>query len=84
MENFWALFKRCIKGAHISIEPFHLGRYVDSEAFRFNNREFNDGERFLLAVAGFAGKRLTYKALTGALEVAPGSGNGAGNENLPN
>jgi transposase-like protein len=68
LENFWALFKRCVKGTHVSIEPFHLGAYVDSEAFRFNNREFKDGERFLLAVAGFAGKRLTYKNLIGDLE----------------
>jgi transposase-like protein len=65
LENFWSLFKRCIKGTHVNVEPFHLGAYVDSEAFRFNNREFNDGERFLLAVAGFAGKRLTYKGLIG-------------------
>src|SRR5208282_4045043 len=45
LENFWALFKRCIKGTHISIEPFHLAAYVDSEAFRFNNREVRDGDR---------------------------------------
>ena len=68
LENFWALFKRCIKGTHVSVEPFHLGAYVDAEAFRFNNRENNDGERFLLAVAGFAGKRLTYKNLIGEME----------------
>jgi transposase-like protein len=66
LENFWALFKRCIKGAHISIEPFHLAAYVDSEAFRFNNRKVNDGQRFALAMQGVSGKRLTYKELIGA------------------
>ena len=73
LENFWCLFKRCVKGTHVSIEPFHLTRYVDSEAFRFNNRGFNDGQRFILAVQGIEGKRLTYKGLIGASEVAPAS-----------
>jgi transposase-like protein len=65
MENFWSLLKRCIKGTHVSIDPQHLYRYVDSEAFRFNNRKLNDGERFVLAVHGIIGKRLTYKELIG-------------------
>ena len=84
LENFWSLFKRCIRGTHVNVEPLHLAAYVDSEAFRFNNREFNDGERFRLAVAGFAGKRLTYKTLTGALESSPSNGSSAGNRSLPN
>ncbi len=65
LENFWSLFKRCIKGTHVSIEPFHLFRYVDGEAFRFNNRKANDGERLNRAVDGIAGKRLTYRKLIG-------------------
>jgi transposase-like protein len=84
LENFWSLFKRCIKGTHVCVEPFHLGAYVDSEAFRFNNREYTDGQRFVLAVREFHGKRLTYKALTGALEASPGSDRGAENGSLPN
>ncbi len=65
IENFWALFKRCIKGTHISVEPFHLQAYLDSEAFRFNNRDLKDGGRFLGALGGTQGKRLTYRALIG-------------------
>ncbi|MGD0388394.1 MAG: IS1595 family transposase [Tepidisphaeraceae bacterium] len=84
IENFWALFKRCIKGTHVSIDPFHLAAYVDSEAFRFNYRTLHDGERFTLALKGMSGKRLTYKALTGALEGAPGSDKDAGSGALPN
>lgn len=84
LENFWSLFKRCIRGTHVNIEPFHLQAYLDSEVFRFNNRELTDGGRFRLAAAGFAGKRLTYKALIGASEVSPASGKDAGKENLPN
>ncbi len=65
MENFWSLFKRCIKGTHISVEPFHLFRYLDAESFRFNNRKTDDGNRFLKVLSQTTGKRLTYKGLIG-------------------
>ena len=71
LENFWSLFKRCIKGTHVSVEPFHLFRYVDSEAFRFNTRKLTDGERFKEVAKGIAGKRLTHKALIGEDTVTP-------------
>ena len=47
MENFWSLLKRTIGGTYVSVEPFHLFRYVDEQAFRFNNRKpMDDGDRF--------------------------------------
>jgi len=46
-------------------EPFHLFRYLDEEVFRFNNREDNDGGRFVNVLRNVRGKRLTYKALIG-------------------
>lgn len=84
LENFWCLFKRCIKGTHVSVEPYHLFRYLDAEGFRFNNRDLNDAGRFLAAVEGMQGKRLTYKDLTTALEGAPESDNGAASANPAN
>ncbi len=66
MENFWSLLKRAIKGTYVSVEPFHLFRYLDEQTFRFNNRKVSDGMRFLRAAAGIIGKRLTYAELTGA------------------
>jgi transposase-like protein len=69
IDNFWALFKRCLKGTHVSVDPVHLQAYLDSEIFRFNERGLNDGGRFVLALQGLPGKRLTYKALIGALEL---------------
>jgi transposase-like protein len=66
IENFWSLLKRSIKGTYVSVEPFHLFRYVDEQAFRYNNRkDMNDADRFDLAVSQIVGKRLTYKELTG-------------------
>ena len=65
LENFWSLLKRSIRGTYVSVEPYHLFRYLDEQAFRFNARKSNDGERFLQVGAGIAGKRLTYKTLIG-------------------
>ena len=59
MENFWSLLKRGLHGTYISVEPFHLFRYLDEQAFRYNHREgFNDGQRFDLAVRKIVGKRV--------------------------
>lgn len=66
LENFWSLLKRALKGTYVSVEPFHLFRYLDEQAFRFNNRLLNDAERFALALKGILNKRLTYTALTGS------------------
>jgi len=66
LENFWSLLKRGIKGTYVSVEPFHLARYLDEQAFRYNFRkDMNDGDRFDLAVRQIVGKRLTYAELTG-------------------
>jgi hypothetical protein len=65
-ENFWSLLKRAIKGTYVSVEPFHLFRYLDEQTFRFNERGGSDASRFALALKGIIGKRLTYAALTGA------------------
>ncbi len=51
MENFWSLLKRGIKGTYVSVEPFHLFRYLDEQAFRFNNRKGKDADRFLKRAA---------------------------------
>jgi transposase-like protein len=77
IENFWSLFKRGLKGTYVSVEPFHLSRYVDEQAFRFNTREGNDADRFLTALSEVVGKRVTYRKLTGKDEVGP-SVNGEG------
>ncbi len=65
IENFWSLLKRTLKGTYISVEPFHLFRYLDEQSFRFNTRKGNDSDRFLKAAQNITGKRVTYKQLTG-------------------
>jgi transposase-like protein len=66
IENFWSLLKRTIRGTYVSVDPFHVFRYLDEQAFRFNNRIASDSDRFLRVVDSLLGKRLTWNDLTGA------------------
>jgi transposase-like protein len=65
IENFWSLLKRTLKGTYVSVEPFHLFRYLDEQAFRFNKRKLTDFQRFIGVVEMVTGKRLEYKQLIG-------------------
>ncbi len=66
LENFWSLLKRGIGGTYVSVEPFHLFRYLDEQAFRYNNRKNkSDADRFSKVISQVAGKRLTYAEVTG-------------------
>jgi transposase-like protein len=70
LENYWSLLKRGLKGTYVSVESFHLFRYLDEQSFRFNNRgskenKINDADRFDLALSQIAGKRLTFAEVTG-------------------
>jgi transposase-like protein len=69
LENFWSLLKRGIRGTYISVEPFHLFRYLDEQAFRFNERENTDSGRFLKGIIGIIGRRLQYAKLIGQQDV---------------
>jgi transposase-like protein len=70
IENFWSLLKRGLHGTYISVEPYHLFRYIDEQAFRYNNRkDMNDADRFSAVISQITDKRLTYKHLTGKDEV---------------
>ena len=77
LENYWSLLKRCIRGTYVNVEPFHLFRYLDEQAFRYNQRKKadgevkKDGERFVDVAGAIAGKRLTYKKLTGQTQESP-------------
>ncbi len=65
MENFWSLVKRQLNGTYISVEPFHLFRYLDEQAFRYNGRKLTDAERFAIVCTQVTGRRLTWNRLTG-------------------
>ena len=70
LENFWSLLKRNLRGTYVSVEPFHLDRYLDEQMFRFNNgatkdNPLTDADRFIYLASQVAGRRLTYSQLTG-------------------
>jgi transposase-like protein len=68
LENCWSLLKRAIKGTYVSVEPYHLFRYIDEETFSFNERKVTDAERFAIVMKQIVGKRLTFAELTGKVE----------------
>jgi hypothetical protein len=64
------LLKRGLNGTYVAVEPFHLFRYVDEQAFRYNTRktekhDLNDSDRLSLLASNIAGKRLTFAEVTG-------------------
>jgi len=65
LENFWSLLKRGLRGTYISVDSFHLHRYVDEQVFRYNERRDSHGDcgRFVKALRRIVGKRLTYRDL---------------------
>jgi transposase-like protein len=71
LENYWSLLKRSLKGTYVNVEPFHLFRYLDEQAFRFNERGGTDASRFDGAIDGIVGRRLTYADVTGEAPKAP-------------
>jgi transposase-like protein len=76
IENFWSCLKRTIGGTYVSVEPFHLFRYLDEQMYRYNNRTVTDADRFLGALYNISGRRLTWNQLT-----AKGGEPSAANEN---
>jgi transposase-like protein len=75
IENFWSCLKRGLGGTYVSVEPFHMFRYLDEQCFRYNNRKdgerkMTEQERFDMALSGVTGKRLTYMEVTGKTKEA--------------
>jgi transposase-like protein len=65
IENFWSLLKRGLHGTYVSVEPYHLFRYLDERVFTFNFRELTDLGRFTAVLGMVSDRRLTYAALIG-------------------
>lgn len=65
MENFWSLLKRGLRGTYISVQPYHLFRYLDERVLAFNLRELDDYSRFVNVLQAGIGRRVTWSELTG-------------------
>jgi transposase-like protein len=64
-ESFFSQFKRSLNGTFHNVSKEHLGRYVDEFEFRWNTRKVSDAKRVQTLIDGAAGRRLTYRPLTG-------------------
>jgi hypothetical protein len=64
IENFWSVLKRGLHGTYVSVEPFHLFRYLDERVFTFKERDLTDLGRFSALLGSIADRWLTYAALT--------------------
>lgn len=64
IENFWSQLKRGLYGIYHQVSPWHLQRYCDEFAARYNSRKIEDNERFQIIVQNSEG-RLTYNRLIG-------------------
>ena len=62
VEGFFSLFKRMYIGTYHVMSPYHLNRYCQEHAYRFNTRKIKDGVRFLDVMSKTQG-RLKYKDL---------------------
>lgn len=60
LENFWSLLKRSLSGTYVKVEPYHLFRYLDEQAYRFNTRRGDDADRFREVLGRVSGRRLTW------------------------
>lgn len=59
IENFWALLKKNLTGTYHSISKYHLQRYINEIAFKYNNKE----NRFNLVLQKATNVRIEYKQL---------------------
>lgn len=66
IEGYWNILKKQIDGIHHSVSPKHLQRYCNESAFRYNNRDLLQDERFAAALTNCNGS-LKYKTLTGKI-----------------
>jgi transposase-like protein len=64
VESYFAILKRGLYGTYHHVSSKHLRRYCGEFDFRYNNRSalgVEDMQRTTNALAGIAGKRLTYR-----------------------
>jgi hypothetical protein len=65
VEGFFAQFKRSINGTHHHVSVEHLPRYLAEFDFRYSTCKMQDSERLQKMIDQTAGRRLSYKPLTG-------------------
>ena len=68
VRSFWSMIKQAHKGTCHKMSRKHLNQYVDEFADRHNIREPDTSEQMASVVAGFIGRRLMNRELTGGAD----------------
>lgn len=63
IEGFWGLMKWTLEGSYRSVSPWHLQKYVDEVAYRYNTRTFTERERMEHSLSRINGRTITYQKL---------------------
>ncbi len=66
LEGYFSQLKRSIDGTHHHVSTEHLPRYLAEFDFRYSTRKVTDEARVRRLMGQVAGRRLTYRRVTGA------------------
>lgn len=64
-ENYFSQLKRSIDGTHHHVSREHLDRYLAEFNFRYSTCKMDDSQRMARLMGQTAGKRVTYRRVTG-------------------
>lgn len=65
VEGYFSQLKRSIGGTHHHVSPEHLHRYLAEFDFRYSTHEITDTARMNKLAGQVAGKRVSYRPVTG-------------------
>ena len=65
LEGYFSQLKRSLDGTHHHVSVEHLDRYLAEFDYRYSTRKLSDTARMARLVGQTAGRRLTYRPLTG-------------------
>lgn len=65
VEGYFSQLKRSIDGTHHHVSVEHLPRYLAEFDYRYTTRHMDDAQRMVDVIGNTAGRRLSYKPLSG-------------------
>lgn len=70
VEGYFSQLKRSLDGTHHRVSVEHLPRYLAEFDFRYSTRKMSDGERMEPVIGQAAGRRLSYRPLSGGADAS--------------
>ncbi len=63
IEGYWAWVKRGIYGIHHWVSEKHMQKYLNDYSFKYNTKDLQNNERFVMFLQNVISNKLTYKDL---------------------